>query len=248
MVLSQAATRVDQSDVAEGPGLMRIRRNQRPYQSLRDLAAHMRPSVKRYIDASLRRKREWKYYDAPATITADGSSPPNGLNSLLTAANITNADGAMVDLFAPTQGYATNQRLGDVVKLKAQSFMYRIVQNSSASAGDRQCVRVIMVQWLSNTVPNFSDVVESVAWNAPYNVDKQHQYMVIYDRMHSLVKGASSEQQVGFFENNKFAGDGRVRFDAAATTGSNKFYLYYYTDVAANLPAIDPYSRIEYYD
>jgi hypothetical protein len=218
------------------------------YQQIKQLVANMRPRVQAELDYQLSHVSEWKFYDVPAGITADGSSPPNGQNSAIATVPAVSMTGVL--LTAMTQGANTSQRVGDQLTLRSVRLMYRTQIFTSLALGVRELARVLVVQWQgSNIGPTIADILETAAWNSHYKVDPgQCKFKVLYDKIHSHVRGSGSEGQVGYFKTDDFFDGGKVTFDAAsALIPRNGLYLLYFAS-AANSITIDPYSRVEFYD
>jgi hypothetical protein len=226
----------ERSDVATGMGVMNPMLNRKRWKSMKMLAGHMRPRIKSYIDKSIAHVYEAKYYDIPQS-----TGTP-------TVANIPSASSNLVDLFAPAQGKTSITRVGDSCRLRYETCLYRVVSAVAAATGARYSIRVIMLQWDSPTTPTHTDILQSVAWNSPINVENQPLINVIYDRIHSMIVGSTSGEQISYFDNWSFAGDGRVNFTAAATSGNQKVWLLTLVDNSTTVPTIDIYHRLEYYD
>jgi hypothetical protein len=224
-----------QGDPVSGMGVMGALRANRMALAGRSVSA----GLQAYIKQAVRGRVEIKYYDLPVAITADGSSPPNGQNaSMVQMANV--STGTVVALFAPAQGTQNKERIGDAVTLRKMSFFYRIVQSATAANLMDSTQRVILFQWKPVTTPTFSKPKASL-------------YRIIYDRQHHTKKNCENGQQLVYLENESWmgAGDdhGRVQFQAASTTGTNKVYLLCMTDSSGtDRQYIDYYSRIDYYD
>jgi hypothetical protein len=235
------------SDQAAGPGLLRPAARWAPYQSRRELGDKLRPKERAYIDKVIAATANRHYVDSPFSITADGSTPPNGLNSQ--NALVTDASMTAINLMGGiSQGAGITQRNGCIINLDCWEFRYRVLSNAALSAGDMDMVRVIAFQWKSLDIPTSAFILKTVAWDSSYNHDKQGLYRVVYDKTHTLVKGAPSQHQVAYVENDRWVEDGIVRYLSSDSPGQNRLWLIFVGTRSSNQPTIDYYSRVEFTD
>jgi hypothetical protein len=234
------------SDQAAGPGLLRPAARWAPYQSRGELGRRLRPRERAYIDKTIAATAQRKYVDVPVSITADGSTPPNGLNSALAA--VTDSSMTAICLTDIPQGAGITGRNGTVVTLDCWEFRYRVISNAGLSRGvGTDKVRVIAFQWFGLDVPTTAKLLKSADWDSTYKTADASLFRVIYDKTHTLVSRTSSGQQVAYVENDRWAEDGLVRFLGSASSVQNGLWLVYIGSQVVQ-PSIDYYSRVEYTD
>lgn len=142
----------------------------------------------------------------------------------------------VIDLSAISQGDTVNTREGDVVTPISFNMKYRVIRDSGVTAATPDTVRCIIAQWHPDTAlsgsPAITDILEDGSaagfLESPYklNRNKRSMYTIVYDRTHrnlferALGRDACSHGWV------RAAVHRKIRFNAAATTGSNKLYMF----------------------
>jgi len=149
------------------------------------------------------------------------------------------------------QGVGVSQRTGDTVFYKKLFLNYTIdAQNSDIFSNGR----VIVFQWKPNTTllaPTVADILQTTSMYSMYDWQNSNQYIIIYDKIHSLAGLATAPSASG---NQNFFGSislskalKRVEFTTAAAGGSNQLFLLIIGDsVLAPFPTFTYQTRITY--
>lgn len=159
-------------------------------------------------------------------------------------------NGVIVNLFAPAQGTADNQRLGDKVGIERISFR----MNGGMSAGGANQVRVMIIRDKTNsigtTVNRVLDNAALATANAaqgPLEEDYRKNFEVHYDRTFMLDAVTNYQFQLKF--NKTFKKPKTVIFDTNTTTvNKGQFKLLIISDLLAPNVGLDYWSRIWYSD
>jgi hypothetical protein len=157
--------------------------------------------------------------------------------------------GVVTDLFAPAQGLATTQRVGDEARQRA----IRLALNCYAQ-GTSTSLRVIVFAYNADStlaVPTPNSILTTVATSAamvsPYNdqAAEQGTLNVLCDKVLLCAAGGPSTAYM-LFESTFLM---PVTFSAAATSGVGKLYLLVVSDsiLTTNSPLYQWYSRV-YFD
>lgn len=165
--------------------------------------------------------------------------------SLLTAAV---AGNNVVDITAVPQGITRSTRTGDRLRIKNVSFQ-GILYDGSATL-NANTGRILLFQWFPKTTPTVADILQVLHPNSPLRMDNVQQYRVYYDQTWTVNTTTSNNW-------HNFKGSYRplpkysnVQFDAASTTGTNKFYVGHIFTSSGVSKVGEFYSRfmVRYYD
>lgn len=151
-----------------------------------------------------------------------------------TGTDVTNA-ATIVDLFAPTQGNAEGTRDGDVVKYKWFDYNIMIRRKSTSTAGERDAIRLSIVQWKPNSGQDGLGAGEiwedtaSVSFLANLDQDKRGLFNVLYDMVIPLGPKDTGNGGVKTLRLKRSFANLRktCQFDAGTTAGQNKIYMVF---------------------
>lgn len=156
-------------------------------------------------------------------------------------------------LFAPAQGVALTQRIGDVTYLKKMYINYTC---NAANADIYSSLRVILFQWTPNNgliAPVYTDLLQTSSDGvyAMYDWNYSDQYRILYDKLHSFSGTATaptaSTNQCVSEEISLASAFKKVNFTIGATTCSNSIYVLAVSDsVIAPFPNFILKTRIEH--
>lgn len=175
---------------------------------------------------------------------------------------------AAVDLMPIAQGDGVVQRDGDKIRLKSLIMRYHIRNNETITDTASvlvwsQVARVLVVQWLSDGTPTLAEILQDSAaiqnLQSPYLFNPTEKFKVLYDKRHNLVMPGSiqdaNDSGIPARANGMVRVFGKrltktVTFDAGATTGMNKLYLFAFVNSSAGSQGSDLFyhSRILYSD
>jgi hypothetical protein len=189
-----------------------------------------------------------------------GGAQPSGasyqvkyFDSYVANTTVTNV-GTMTNLYAPTQGTGTSQRVGDVTFLQRLYMNYKV---STQNADVFNTVRLVLFKWIPNAVllaPTFATLTNgggttTTQWM--YDWQYSNQFKILYDRVHLLSGLATAPTAAGHqaasleLDLNNL----RVQFSIGAATGSNDIFLFVISDsIVAPFPLLEYGARIVYCD
>ncbi len=159
--------------------------------------------------------------------------------------------GTVSSVFAPTQGTAGNQRVGDNCQIVGIEFRANQFQQGTSTA-----LRYILFAWNVDSalsVPANIDILQAPTTDArslvsPYNSDsvEQGKLNVLFDRVVTSVAGGPASAHFEVAEKVSLP----VVFDAGLTSGTGKLYLYILSDAAltANSPSYQWWLRAYFVD
>lgn len=193
--------------------------------------AQVSDSVKSYVKKAISRDVENKYLDT--SFLAQGSSWAGSLSSLA----------------HPDQGLTSSNRIGDVIRPVSLSIRFLVKIASSTSAVGR----IIIFQWRPQTTPSISSVLQSAYAstenhvNAPYDVDQQPQFKILYDKRIALSTNGDYITQWHKVLSRKKMLNITFTGSTGSGAGSNKLYCIY---MDSNNPALlwSMVMRLEYED
>ncbi len=156
----------------------------------------------------------------------------------------------LVSLCDIAQGDGDSERDGDSCQMKSVQIRGR----TNASHTDAQFSRILLFQWLQDTVPTLNQVIlagtpDAHAVFEPYNHDRRHQFRILYDKtfVHGDNTNNDNRPTVYFFSaqinigllTKRFKMKNELRFQAAGTAATNKIYALGFSD-ASNAAAYRP--------
>jgi len=154
-------------------------------------------------------------------------------------------------LFAPAQGVAITNRIGDIVYLRKMSVIYNC---NAANADIFSQLRVVIFQWIPNNAliaPLATSIFQLAADHvyAMYDVNFQDQYRILYDKIHAFA-GTSTNPSSSV--NQTYSGNislssafKRCAFTLGGITNSNSIYLLTVSDSGiVPFPTLNFKSRI----
>lgn len=152
------------------------------------------------------------------------------------------------DVFAPAQGNADTQHIGDKVTYTSFMFKYSIAPDATnVAAAGRLLIRIMIIKWHPDTGvtgdPTRADIFNSDAsetsfFMGPLKIDNRNMFTIEYDKVHQI-QGATavSDYRPQYNKIHSFGKklNGIVNFNAAGVTGSNKLWIL----IAANIGTTD---------
>jgi hypothetical protein len=170
--------------------------------------------------------------------------------------SVSNAGITPVTAVSMAQGVAVNQRVGDTIYLDRLYLNYSI---NAANTDIFSSCRIIVFQWHPNTAisgaPAITSILQNVALNGMYNFydwNLSNQYIILYDRVHSLAGTAAaptSSSNQNWYGEISLQCPRKVEFQAASMSGSNTLWVTAISDSAiAPFPVLSFTTRITYND
>lgn len=153
--------------------------------------------------------------------------------------------GTMIQLDGVSSGTSESNRIGD--QITVQSLLLRLaVQTGSAGTG---FLRVILFRWKPGSgilPPTASNLLQTVNYLSPINVDYGEQIKVIMDKTYALATGSSQLQIDKFWRRKRYV----VNYNNATPTApnSNSTYLFFISDISTGSPTYQFYSRLRFTD
>lgn len=142
----------------------------------------------------------------------------------------------VVDFSNISQGDTISTREGDVITPVSLNMKYRIIRDSGVAAATPDTVRLIIAHWHPDTAltgtPAITDILQTgtaagfLESGYKFNKNERSQFSIVYDRTHrnlferALGRDACAQGWVRTPLRKK------IKFNAAATTGSNKLYMF----------------------
>jgi len=155
--------------------------------------------------------------------------------------------GNVFGLTEVTQGDTDQTRDGDQLTLTSLQLRWQAIIGDTANY-----VRVIVFQWLANSVPTINSVLLSLPLGgevlSPYNHDTRYVFRVLYDKTVLLTNVGKPSSEVYDVRLIKFPRN-RVQYEAGGTTGTNKIYCITLSDSGAvSHPAVNMYWKTNFKD
>lgn len=231
----------------------RIYRKKRASGAYKRKARKVAKSTKMYVKKVLDSAREDKYIDLSQTIAEGTAATDNA--------------GSVVLLSPCSQGLTGSNRIGEVIMAKTLDFNFDCeswYNDGSVQITDTK-FRVIVFQdrmIRSSTLPAVSDILETVAWNAPINrvACNTKRFRILMDKIFDLdpkYNNPTATQAVTNYTSQSsqmirkhFKLRNKIVYSGASTsTQKNNVYVMYLSDRAtAQAPSASMYSRITFED
>lgn len=203
---------------------------------------------------SLRKSRGYRNYKCAKNLALEawkGVKMLKGLvnveNKMFTVAvsqSVANT-GVVLPLAAIPAGDDVDTRNGNSILGKYWSWRFRCAMNASAS---HTTVRLMCFVDKANqgVDPSPSDVLEALNVSAPMNVDNTDRFTILYDKQFTLNITANQEISGHAFRKLNF----HLKYTGVtnADYSINQIYMLLISDEPTNLPGVDGYSRIGFYD
>lgn len=197
-------------------------------------------SVVKIVKREILRMAENKYHDF--TITANMVQTFNIQDTLM----IAQSAGASTDV----------TRIGDNIQVTSLHIRYNVIASSTATSA-HNC-RVLLIQWLEDTVPVAANILTNtgpgVACISDYNMDefrKNGILKILFDKSHSVSASIGGpaithhvNKHIKRFRHN-------LNFSTGGTTPNNgDIYLVFMSDTstAAEVPVLSYYQRVQWTD
>ncbi len=188
-------------------------------------------AVSRIANRNLNKRIEKKYFTNYAAGSRDWS-------------------GAVYSITDIPQGDTDTTRDGDSLFLKSVQLRYSVV------AGDTtNLVRLVMFQYLDDTTPTVSNILNSGYLGAagapltPFHHDERSKYRILYDSGPMSVDTYNPQLVRKVFVKNNKKMVNQIRYNGGTTTGSNKIYLIELSDSgAASHPSFNTISKVNFND
>jgi len=156
------------------------------------------------------------------------------------AANVTSA-GTVSDLFAPSQGVASNQRVSDSVRIRGMRIR---IKAYCLNANVQSTIRFVCFLWRVDStllVPGVTQVLNVPALAADTvvaainsNTVSANEIVVLFDVLGGVSNGGPGVWHFDWVK--KF--DSNVEFEPAAITGLGKPFILAISDAAVNVPVV----------
>lgn len=197
-------------------------------------------NVARVVKKEIMKMAENKYHDYSNIVNMTATISINDTTVISQSA------GASTDL----------TRIGDNIQISRLQFRYNIVAASTATSA--HTLRVLLIQWLSPTVPVAADILTNTGAGSAtvslYNMDnfRKHGLLkVLYDRTHCISQ-SSGGPAVAIHQNkwlHRFRHN--LNYSTGGTTPNNGcIYLVFVSDTATSTeyPVMEYYQRIQFID
>lgn len=152
--------------------------------------------------------------------------------------------GAISSFTTPGVGTGRSNRIGDVIKYK------RLEVRGQYYGAVSHMVRMIIFHWKPNTTASGADVLDSTYVNtfrapfAPYNFNQKDSFQILLDT-HFVISATGKQNDIFKFDLKL---KGVSKFDASASTGTNRIYGLWVSDGVVTLGTLDMVFRVHYVD
>jgi len=196
------------------------------------LSSRQAQEVSKIVQKNFSKRVELKYYTFGAQPTVNSTIP------------------VITSLSDIAQGDTDITRNGDRLNISRLELRY-ILKVNSANLIPANAVRVIIFQWLPNdgtAAPTVSNILTPDGFSGTYTVlsghnhDGRDMYRIVYDHTHMVV-GTSTiyASNAGIYVDKVVSLAAAIKhfqFNGSTTNATNKLFVLFLTDAAANLPFI----------
>lgn len=210
-------------------------KRRKKYVKGKGLTKKQRMQVQKLLNTNL--KPELNHYDSNGTFTTLPWNTPR-----------------IVDLTAFGQGSQDTNRIGDVATLRSVLLRVTIKLNSEISSIFDPAVRVMLIQWKTDTVdatPTLTDILQAHAAATdiirPYKIDINKQYKILYDK--TFLPSRDQQKIIAdVFVNKGF--NPMLQFNNVAISGYNHIFMIILSDdEATGAEVLTSYTaRVRYLD